>query len=125
MPKAKPSLQGGVIVHRIEAGEWERQNILRPVANVAKVAKVASAVSMAAVCVGVGLAGYSAYWFLKVTSKWATVASDEYEERKGNVMRKWEASKPKSANLQAKWEASKPRFDNTSAAGKAWIWLTN
>lgn len=30
MPKAKPDV---VYVHRIEAGEWERQNILKPIAD--------------------------------------------------------------------------------------------
>ena len=122
MPKAKPT---SINVVRIEAGEWERQNILRPVADVAKAAKIVSTVSMAAVCAGVGLAGYSAYWFLKVTSGWVNAFTDEYDERKENIMKKWEASKPKKSNLKSKWEASKPRFDDTSAAGKAWIWLTN
>ena len=82
MPKAKPTQ---VITHRIEAGEWERQNILRPVADVAKAAAIVSTASLAVVCAGVGLAGYSAYWFLKVTSKWANAFTDEYDEKKSNI----------------------------------------
>ena len=73
MPKAKPT---AVNVHRIEAGEWERQNILRPVADVAKTVKYVQAGAVTVVCVGVGLAGYSAYWFLKKTAKWGEDAKD-------------------------------------------------
>ena len=108
MPKAKPTQ---VIVHRISAGEWERQNILKPVADVAKNAKIVSTAALAVVCVGVGMAGDSAYWFLKVTSGWVNAFENEVAERK--------------SNLKSKWDASTPRFDDTSAAGKLWIWLTN
>jgi hypothetical protein len=73
MPKSKPNQ---VIVHRIEAGEWERQNILRPVANITQVTKAVQAGALTIVCVGVGMAGYSAYWFMKKTAGWAQDAKD-------------------------------------------------
>ena len=91
--------------------QHKRQNILRPVADVAKNAKIVSTAALAVVCVGVGMAGYSAYWFLKVTSGWVNAFEDEVAERK--------------SNLKSKWDASTPRFDDSSAAGKLWIWLTN
>jgi hypothetical protein len=68
LPKAKPT---SINVHRIEAGEWERQNILRPVADIAKITKSVQAGAVTIVCVGVGLAGYSAYWFLKKVGGWS------------------------------------------------------
>ena len=73
MPKAKPTQ---VLVHRIEAGEWERQNLLRPIADVGKTVKYVQAGAISVVCVGVGLAGYSAYWWLKKTAKWGEDAKD-------------------------------------------------
>lgn len=76
LPKAKPSLQGGVLVHRIEAGEWERQNILKPVADIANTAKIVQVGALTVVCVGIGMAGYSAYWFMKKTAGWASDAKD-------------------------------------------------
>lgn len=108
MPKAKPT---SINVHRIEAGEWERQNILRPVAEVAKNAAYASTAAFAIVSIGVGMAGYSAYWFLKVFGGWAEAAEEEWEKAKGN--------------FNKKREASKPRLDETSIAGRVWIWLNN
>ena len=76
MPKAKPTQ---VITHRIEAGQWERDNILRPVATVARNAKYVSTAAVTVVCVGVGMAGYSAYWFLKKTSQWAHEAGNLWD----------------------------------------------
>ncbi len=85
MPKAKPSFNGkpAIIVHRIEAGEWERQNILRPVADMAKITKAVQAGAITIVCVGVGLAGYSAYWFLKKTSGWTSGLADYLQNEHG------------------------------------------
>ena len=80
MPLARPTQ---VIVHRISAGEWERQNILKPVADVAKSAKIVSTAAITVVCVGVGLAGYSAYWWLKVTSGWTESAGDLWDRTFG------------------------------------------
>jgi len=48
MPKAKPTQ---VIVHRIEAGTWERENLLKPVAEVGKTARMINSVAL------VGVAG--------------------------------------------------------------------
>ena len=76
MPKAKPTQ---VLVHRIEAGEWERQNLLRPVADVVKTVKYVQAGAVTIVCVGVGLAGYSAYWFLKKVGGWGTDAKSLWD----------------------------------------------
>ena len=45
MPKAKPTQ---VITHRIELGEWERQNIGRPLADTAQVASVGVSIGTAA-----------------------------------------------------------------------------
>ena len=41
-----------------------------------KVPTNARAGAVTVVCVGVGLAGYSAYWFLKKTAKWGEDAKD-------------------------------------------------
>jgi hypothetical protein len=76
LPKAKPT---SINVHRIEAGEWERQNILRPVADVAKTVKYVQAGAITVVCVGVGLAGYSAYWFMKKVGGWGQDARDLFD----------------------------------------------
>ena len=44
MPKAKPTQ---VITHRIELGEWERQNIGKPVAETAQAASMISSIGIA------------------------------------------------------------------------------
>ena len=77
MPKAKPS---SILVHRIEAGEWERQNILRPVAEVAQTAKIVSTAALTIVCVGIGAAGYSCYWFLKWMADWGETAKQFWQD---------------------------------------------
>ena len=83
MPKAKPTQ---VITHRIEAGEWERQNILRPVADMAKITKSVQAGAITVVCLGVGAAGYSAYWFLKWMADWGEDAKQFWENTMDNVV---------------------------------------
>ena len=53
MPKAKPTQ---VITHRIELGEWERQNIGKPVSDTAQAASVVTSLGIA----GVGVAAIGA-----------------------------------------------------------------
>ena len=58
MPKAKPTQ---VIVHRIEAGAWERENILRPVSRTAETARLITAGAAIIGALGVAGAAYVLY----------------------------------------------------------------
>ena len=62
MPKAKPDV---VYIHRIEAGEWERQNILKPVADLNQTVKTMKTASY----VVIGGATASAVWVAWVLGK--------------------------------------------------------
>jgi len=62
MPKAKPAV---VYIHRIEAGEWERQNILKPVADLNQTVKTMKTASY----VVIGGATASAVWVAWVLGK--------------------------------------------------------
>ena len=62
MPKAKPT---SINVVRIEAGTWERDHLLKPVADIAQTVQLLKTAGIVVVCAGVGMAGYAAYWFLR------------------------------------------------------------
>ena len=68
MPKAKPDV---IYVHRIEAGSWERENILKPIQEIGdtvKIIRTASIVAIGGATVGaVGVA-----WYLG--KKWLGIA---------------------------------------------------
>ena len=70
----------------MEAGEWEGQNILRPVADMAQIAKAVQTGALTIVCLGVGAAGYSAYWFLKWMADWGDDAKEFWENTMDNVV---------------------------------------
>ena len=73
MPKAKPTQ---VITHRIEMGQWERDNIGKPIATTVSNAKVITSVAMVGGAGALGLAAYGLYWFFE--SVWSI--SDKAEE---------------------------------------------
>ena len=57
-------------VHRIEAGLWERNHLLKPIsqiadttAEMAETVKMAKTAAIVVAAGGVGLAAYSLYWF--------------------------------------------------------------
>ena len=118
MPKAKPT---SINVHRIEAGEWERQNILRPVADIAKITKSVQAGAVTIVCVGVGLAGYSAYWFLKKTGGWASDAKQSLD----NLL--WGDTPADARNwsgIKRDFGENQKKLEETKGLGRIiWDWL--
>ena len=81
MPKSKPTQ---VIVHRLELQEMER-DLLKEYMSPKIIQGYAYAGSAAIVCLGVGLAGYSAYWFLKKTGQWAQDAKDAWDTYWGGL----------------------------------------
>jgi hypothetical protein len=76
MPKAKPNQ---IIVHRLEAGTWERDNLLKPAADIAKTVAFFKTGAIVVVCAGVGVAGYGAYWFLRGLGNTAQDISDWWD----------------------------------------------
>mgnify|MGYP006105516603 CR=1 FL=1 len=74
-------------VHRIEAGLWERQNILKPLAQVAEVTanmaesvKVAKNVAMVVAAGAMGLSAYGLYWFFDSAYEIAEKAASSKEK---------------------------------------------
>ena len=76
MPKAKPSQ---VITHRIELQDKERE-LLEASLLGARVEGAAKAAALGVVSVGIGLAGYSAYWALKKMYNWGLDAKESFDE---------------------------------------------
>lgn len=64
MPRSKPSREGGINVHRIELGGWERERI-KKAELVAATAVILPAAGIAAVGIGGTLAAYALYQWLK------------------------------------------------------------
>ena len=77
MPKAKPDV---VYIHRIEAGQWERDNILKPVADLSQSLQMLRTASF----VVIGGATASAVWVAYVIGKkfvgWTETAGDIISE---------------------------------------------
>ena len=59
MPKRPPDQ---VITHRIELGEYERQNGLKPYEDMLQVKTVLNGLGAVGVGFGIAVAGYSVYW---------------------------------------------------------------
>ena len=76
MPKAKPSQ---IIVHRIEAGTWERDNLLRPVADVAQTANTIRAYGIAAIPVVLAGGVYVAWKVGKSAYGWLDTIKDDID----------------------------------------------
>jgi len=85
MPRSKPSREGGINVHRIELGAWERERFKRA-EMVATTAVLLPATGIAVVGVGAGLAGYALYQWLKdgpftELGDWWEQAKQDYADR--------------------------------------------
>jgi len=84
MPKSKPDV---VYVHRIEAGEWERQNILKPVADLSQTLQMLRTASF----VVVGGATASAVWVAYIIGKkfvgWSESAGEMIEQGSDELRR--------------------------------------
>jgi hypothetical protein len=76
MPKSKPSLQGGVIVHRIELQEKERAML--ETYTIGKT--VSNLLIPVAVTAGVGAAAYISYKAFKEITGWGEDIVDELQE---------------------------------------------
>ena len=102
MPKSKPSQ---VVVHRIELQDKERELLENHMA-VNGVAKVMTALPYGLAALGVGMAAYSAYWFLRTTGGWYADAEAALAKAKDNWNAKWEA-----ATTDRSWENVADKFD--------------
>lgn len=79
MPKAKPTQ---VYVHRIEAGEWERQNLLKPAADIAQTVKVLKTAAFVAMPVVAGGGLYLAWWVCDALYGWIDPAKQKMDDLK-------------------------------------------
>lgn len=97
MPKAKPDT---VYVHRVEAGEWERQNILKPVAELGETVQLLKTASF--VVMGVSTAGavMVAYIIGKKFVGWTEpvvdIVQEGWSDLKTAVDKKWTKAEKKS-----------------------------
>ncbi len=89
MPKSKPSLQGGVIVHRIEFQEKEREALDALVMG-KTVESVSKSASMLITGIGAGFMAYAGYWTLDAVFNFADKAEDWMKS-------KWEVIKDATA----------------------------
>lgn len=93
MPKAKPTQ---VITHRIEMGQWERDNIGKPVAETAQNAKMISSIGIAGIGVGVIAGAYAAYKIGRSLYGWADDIYDGIRDNMRLAKEGW--SKPVNAD---------------------------
>ena len=91
MPKAKPDV---VYIHRIEAGEWERQNVLKPIAEIGQTLKIIkTAVFVTAPILGAG-ALFVAWHVFDSIYGWIDPMKDKLEATKARYKEEgwlWEA----------------------------------
>jgi hypothetical protein len=76
MPKSKPTQ---IIVHRIEAGTWEREQLLRPVADVAQTANQIRSYGIAAIPVVLAGGVYVAWKVGKSAYGWLDTLKDDID----------------------------------------------
>lgn len=81
MPKAKPTQ---IITHRIELGEWERQNIAKPVSETAQLENLMKAGGMLLTGLGITAGAYTAYKIGHSVYGWA---DDIYDNIRENMRR--------------------------------------
>ena len=67
MPKAKPTQ---VITHRVELGEWERQNVVRPITDVKIVKDAATGVSYLVFAGAFGVAAFILWQVMEELYGW-------------------------------------------------------
>ena len=106
MPKAKPSLQGGVIVHRIELQEKERDMLETLV--VGKTVK--NVVVPVAITAGVGAASYIGYKYAKATVDWGTDFVDDVKTSYGVEYTKKFMDSPLAAPIAPAWVLGRTIF---------------
>jgi hypothetical protein len=82
MPKAKPTQ---IIVHRIEAGTWEREQLLRPVADVAQTANQIRSYGIAAIPVVLAGGVYVAWKIGKSAYGWIDSLKDDIDGFRGTL----------------------------------------
>jgi len=82
MPKAKPTQ---IIVHRLEAGTWEREQLLRPVADVAQTANQIRSYGIAAIPVVLAGGVYVAWKVGKSAYGWIDTLAEDWEGFTGTL----------------------------------------
>ena len=76
MPKAKPDV---VYIHRIEAGEWERKNVLKPIAEIGQTVKIIKTAAFVAVPILGAGALYVTWWTLDAIYGWIEPMKEKLE----------------------------------------------
>ncbi len=82
MPKAKPTQ---IIVHRLEAGTWERENLLRPVADTAQTVNQIRAFGIAAIPAVLAGGVYVAWKIGKSAYGWIDTLAEDWAGFKGTL----------------------------------------